>query len=335
MSAERMASELTVAILPLGQISNWQITLTASVLEQEFGVKTVVMKQMEIPPSCLDKENGYCLVDKALLFLALYMPAEAQRIVGVTAVEIFAKEKLYTGRAWLHGGAALYSTAQIKKKWEQDPDPDLMCDIRSVIVTIHEFSHTLGLKHCANTNCIMHESGSLDALCEDCRRWADRELQVKPGSAEERFARAETLQAIRFMAEAVKSYQQAISQTESEPHYYHRLALALAKCGKLEEAKNAQILAIKFAKDCLEFYYLRALNHLEEDPDEAEKLFALAVSAAEDKMHIHKIIGNAYREINHNVDKAIHHYREYFQLGGDDQTIIGWYNSRLRGKEKS
>lgn len=342
MGTPRVASELTVAILPLGQISDCQITLTADVLEQEFGVKTMLMEPMEIPLSCFDKENEYCLADRALIFLVLCMPIEAQRIVGIADVELFAKEKLYTGRAWIHGGAALYSTAQITKKWAKHPERKLMCDVQSVIVTIHEFSHTFGLNHCANSKCIMDKTGRADTLCPDCQRWVDRELRVKPESAEVHFARAETLYALANLLksasicqQAAGLYKQAIALAKNEPHYHHRLAYALAKCEQKEEAKRAQTLAGVLCKGYPDFDYLYALNSLEKNPDEAEKLFAKAVEAAKDKTHAHKIIGNAYREIVHNVDKALHHYRQYFQLGGDDQTIVEWYNSRLRGEVKS
>ncbi len=327
MSAARIASELTVAILPLGQISSEQVELTEIVLQQNFGVKTMVMKPMEIPLSCFDAESCAYKTPWLLRWMSAHLPMEAQRIMGITTEALINKnnQRGHGAGAW-HHDMAVYSTARLHERWGGGAGNELIT---------HEFGHVLGLRHCDNTECVMHKTGPVDVLCEDCQRWADRQLQVKPGSAEERFARAETLQSIGCAAEAVESYKQAVSQAAREPHYYHRLAHALARCGKLEEAKNAEVLTTVFASDYPEFNYTHALNCLEKDPDEAEKLFALAVSAAEDKMHVHKIIGNAYREIAHNVDMAIHHYREYFQLGGDDQTIIDWYNSRLRGQEKS
>lgn len=343
MGAAKISSELTVAILPLGQISDQQITLTSEVLQQEFSVKTLIMPPEEIPDPCLDAGTGHCLIDKLFVYLALRMPMEAQKIICIVDAEISSNGQIYramTNRNW---GVVFYSIARLTKDYANHPDSKTKIDCASLLIVSHEFGHALGLAgHCDNDKCIMRAAATTHTPCENCQRHINRELRVKPDSAETYFARAETLQEVGALLPdkaifevAVALYRQAVAQAKHEPHYHHRLALALAKNGQLAESKQAELLAGIFSQSYPQFSYLFALNALEKNPDEAEKLFAKAITEAKDKQHIHKIIGNAYREIARNTDKALHHYREYFRLGGDDQTIVEWYNSRLRDQNKS
>lgn len=336
MSAKKAISELTVAILPLGQVSARQIILTADILEQEFGVKTIQLPPIEVPRKYFNAERNRYQAIRIISFLFSHLPANAQRIIGVIEANLeHSGTSPCGGYADFYNGTAVYSVPPLTKNHADPLNNEIDQDRHSYFLIVHEFGHTLGLEHCENAACAMHKSASSISLCGNCRRWANRELLVKPGSAEERFARAENLRSFKLNSRAVKTYQQALDQAPREPHYYHRLAVALAECGQVAEAKNAMVRAAAFASDYPKFHYIAALNCLEEEPAEAEKLFAQKVAAAKDKKFAHKIIGNAYREIARDLGKAMHHYREYFHLGGDDQAIVDWYNSRRRGETKS
>ncbi|MEK9132854.1 MAG: hypothetical protein AAB606_04065 [Patescibacteria group bacterium] len=336
MDAKRAASELRVAILPLGKISNWQITLTMNVLEQGFGVKTIIMPAVEVPRQFFNAERSQYQARQLLCFLFSHLPANAQRIMGIIDGNMeYNDTSTCAGYADFYIGTAIYSVSCLAKFQSNPTQNQIGSDALSYHLIVHEFGHTLGLRHCENTDCAMYIGDLMVTMCDDCQRWTDRELQVKPGSAEERFARAENLQTMGLTYAAAKTYKQAAAQAKNEPHYYYRLAVALAKCGQKKEAKKYILLSATLTNDFPKLYYLFALTCLRENPDKAKRLFAQAVAVAKDKKHTHRIIGNAYREIAHDVKQATHHYREYFQLGGDDQTIIDWYNSRLRGQAKS
>ena len=336
MSANRVVSELTVAILPLGLISARQIDLTEKILKCEFGVKTIRLPKTEVPRLYFNAKHNRYRAPQIVNFLFFQLPANAQRIVGIMADGMeYNDTSPCSGYADFYIGTAVYSVPPLPKRHPNPEDNRIDKDCRSYCLIAHEFGHTLSLQHCEDTTCVMHKDSSKLIMCENCQRWANRELLVKPGSAEERFALAENLQSFKLTSRALEVYQQAVDQAHREPHYYHRLARALAESGQAQEAKNAMVYAAAFARDYPEFNYVSALNCLETDPDETEKLFARAIETAKDKARVHQIIGNAYREIAHNVDKALQHYREYFQLGGNDQTIVDWYNSRLRGEVKS
>src|SRR3989338_1655994 len=83
MSAEWPSSELTVAVLPLGQISTQQIKLTTMILDVVFGVKTTILPQTEVPSQYFNLERRRYQGNQILDFLFFQLPANAQRIVGI------------------------------------------------------------------------------------------------------------------------------------------------------------------------------------------------------------------------------------------------------------
>lgn len=334
MSDKRVASELTVAILPFRDVSLEQVTLTAEVLQEEFGVKTVVLPAMEMPAECFNAVlNQYQLV-KVVNFLFHQLPANTQRIVGIVNGDLGIEEKdgrlrLSLGYADPHSKAAIYGASNILEQQSHQQNNKLGEETSRHLI-IHEFAHTFSIKHCVNPECAMNKGGVKTTLCDHCRRWADRELRVKPGSAEELFSRAESLLRHNCLRQAIITYHEAISSAPNEPLYHTRLAKALFKVRLNKLADDQIALAAIMAKDATNYDYICGIACIDFNLEHAEESFAKAIASTTDPQLMHRLIGQAYREIIHDVERASRHYLEYLRLGGDDPDVVDWLVSRSK-----
>jgi tetratricopeptide (TPR) repeat protein len=182
--------------------------------------------------------------------------------------------------------------------------------------------------HCLNPQCAMNENGFEKHLCDNCRKWADRELKVKPGSAEERFSFAESLLLHGRFTEAIAAYREAISQAPHEPLYHHRLVQALSMDGQENEIVPDLKAALALGDGIHSWNYASGISYLLYDLKLAEAGFAKMIALSKNLQKAHKLIGQAYREILHDVKRASWHYKEYLRLGGDDQDVVEWMISR-------
>ncbi len=98
------------------------------------------------------------------------------RILGVVNVDLFARGLNFVfGEAVYSGKSALISLWRLRAEFYGNlPDPQILAE-RSLKESIHEIGHTLGLKHCPLSSCVMHFSNSIydtdrkrSLFCHDC-----------------------------------------------------------------------------------------------------------------------------------------------------------------------
>ena len=330
MSAEWPSSELTVAVLPLGQISTQQIKLTTMILDVVFGVKTTILPQTEVPSQYFNAERKRYQGSQILDFLFFQLPPNAQRIIGIVEGGLENADTIScSGIANLYQRVALYSVPHLSEQSDLS-EKQFGQDLISLFLITHEFSHTLGIPHCDQLDCAMNQTKYSVIMCARCRLWAKRELKVKPGSAEERFSYAEILFMHNRFAQAIAAYRQAILRAPKEPLYYHRLGAALHYAGQFDMANKEWGQALWFSDDLPNGYYNLGLAHLRSGSEQAKDFFNKAIAAANDPKFMHRLVGQAYREILHDVEMASQHYQEYLRLGGDDPDIVDWLVSRSK-----
>lgn len=324
MSPISAPSKFNVAILPLGDVSTEQIEFLGHVLKWEFGVNTTILPQTDIPARYFIAKRGTYDSHKLLIFLFFKLPDNAQRIVGIAGevLENAAEKKNCFGSASPYHRVAVYSAPHLSEEKSVDQK------IFSYPRIIHEFGHTLGLNHCNQPGCAMTIPKPGIELCARCRLWAERELRVQPGSAEERFSLAESYFQHKDFSRASSTYREAIQLAPHEPLYYHRLCGSLHKLGQFNEAGQALNLAIKYSDDEPDFYYNYALIYLKTQIEKAEGYFTKILAATNNRQKMQRLIGQAYREIAHDVDRASEHYIKYLQLGGNDPDVVEWLESR-------
>lgn len=324
MNSVNAPSQFTVAIQPLGDIPERQIEFTKEVLEREFGVKTVALAPKEIPAAYFNADRNRYRLDKLLDNLFFRLPKDAQRIIGVVdgLLENKSQGRVFGG-ALAHHRVAVYGSSVIPNQIDQK--------IFFYPIIMHEFGHTLGLLHCTRPNCAMNSPRPSIELCTYCRRWADRELKVKFGSAEERFSLAESYFWHNCLPQAIATYREAIAcAPQPEPLYYNRLSEALYRLEQHDEVEKSLSLAMEYSDDEEHFFYNFGLIYIRKDPKQAEEYFAKAIDTAKDPQKLQRLVGQAYREITHDVERASRHYKQFLQLGGNDQDVIDWLVSRSR-----
>jgi archaemetzincin len=88
--------------------------------------------------------------------------ADLNRVLGVLEVDIFVPELNFVfGEAMCPGKAALISLWRLKPEFYGcSPNIELF-SARALKEAVHELGHTLGLRHCSRSWCVMHFSNSI------------------------------------------------------------------------------------------------------------------------------------------------------------------------------
>jgi archaemetzincin len=139
---------------------------------------TIITEPLPIPQNGLDKKRGQ-YSSSILLNEVNALAAKTkvfQRILGVVDLDIYAPGLNYVfGEAYTPGKAALISLWRLKPEFYKDPADPSVYGQRAAKEAIHELGHTLGVKHCQRSMCVMHFSNSIfdtdkkqTLLCDDC-----------------------------------------------------------------------------------------------------------------------------------------------------------------------
>jgi archaemetzincin len=140
------------------------------------------------PESCYDASRGQYSSTRMLEALLDGAGSGADRILGLTGVDLFLPALTWVfGEAQLSGVAAVVSTSRLHAEAYGLPaDPDR---VRARLVTeaVHELGHTFGLLHCLDPACAMRASTYAEEidlktsrLCVDCAGLARRDRPVLP-----------------------------------------------------------------------------------------------------------------------------------------------------------
>jgi archaemetzincin len=106
-----------------------------------------------------------------------HLPENNQKILGVTNVDIFIPILTFLfGEAQLDGNGALLSTFRLRNEFYGLPKNDHLLYQRIIKESLHELGHTMGLVHCANFECAMNFSTSVEGIdikkamyCKHCQ----------------------------------------------------------------------------------------------------------------------------------------------------------------------
>lgn len=165
-------------IQPLGaELPEEDVALVGLALREFFGLQVRLLPRVELPQSAYYAARKRYRADRLLDFLEPRLPADGERILGLTAADISTtKGKVYDwgvlGLGSIDGAAGVLSAYRCHKKSRGLEHARQ----RLGKVAVHETGHTLGLQHCTTPGCLMHDGeGSVLTsdteydLCSRCR----------------------------------------------------------------------------------------------------------------------------------------------------------------------
>jgi archaemetzincin len=162
---------LRLLIQPFGNVPVDIIDALAASLST-FDMDIEIRNSVSIPVDSHDAKRGQYRADA---FMEVCAQSDADRVLGVAAVDIFAEPLNFVfGQAEVGGRAAVISIARLahrdREKFNQ----------RVTKEAIHELGHTFGVTHCPDPKCVMSFSNSLEDTDRKGTSYCDACLEAIP-----------------------------------------------------------------------------------------------------------------------------------------------------------
>jgi archaemetzincin len=171
---------MIVGILPVGNVETENLAPIEDKLAKSFPKTTaqIVDERLPLSENSYDKKRRQYRSNQMLANLQGYAAKSGlSRILGVLDVDIFVPELNFVfGEAAFPGKAALISLWRLKPEFYGEPANAEVLEERALKEAVHEVGHTLGLKHCQHSSCVMHFSNAISdtdiknsVFCDECR----------------------------------------------------------------------------------------------------------------------------------------------------------------------
>ncbi|EJF09324.1 zinc-dependent metalloprotease [Pontibacter sp. BAB1700] len=168
-----------IALVPLANIEEGEVTLAKSQIERFYGFEVTVLERQKMPKSSFHQPRQRYKAKLVLNYLKDIKPKDYDKVIALTDKDISTMVRGHEdwgviGLAYLGKEPCIVSTYRLgkrkvsKSKYEQ----------RLTKASLHEVGHTLGLPHCATSSCFMVDAGGRVAtidkaevtLCSSCKK---------------------------------------------------------------------------------------------------------------------------------------------------------------------
>lgn len=150
-------------------------------IEEQFEINVVILENGEIPSFAYDPIRKQFNSNLLLAALDEMAPSDSLKVLGVTEVDLFSPVFSYVfGEALLGGKCAIISSFRLHGPVRSKPRCPPLLD-RLEKEAVHELGHTFGLRHCADSSCVMSFSKGVQcadrkfavfcAACRDLMLW--------------------------------------------------------------------------------------------------------------------------------------------------------------------
>jgi archaemetzincin len=181
-----------LVLQPLGpRLSNSDVEFVKRSLLAFYDFDLVVAASQPLPKQAYYPPRQRYRAEKLLDYLQTLLPESAERIIGLTSVDISTTKGSIAdwgimGLATIEGRVSVLSSFRCRRKVSR-AEQGL---VRFGKVAVHEMGHSLGLDHCKTPGCLMHDGeGSATTvdreydLCDRCRSTLGRSQRLNPAAS--------------------------------------------------------------------------------------------------------------------------------------------------------
>ena len=169
---------VVIAIQPLDSVKTERLEVVKKGVEESFGLKVVVLTGKPLAKDAWYAPRGRYRAEKLLDQLANDTSNKYQIVVGITGKDISTTKGEHEdwgifGLGEVAGRACVLSTFRLGARGADEKQ----LRERRRKVAIHETGHVMGLEHCPQEGCVMHDAessiatvdGESGKFCEKCK----------------------------------------------------------------------------------------------------------------------------------------------------------------------